>query len=84
MHGKVSDEITYPFPNFSGCTVNVCEWINNFIPHFVMDVITYPAGVKGIPVSKTNRWSYSQRVKYQQNLMLTEMRGDYFTDVFLL
>ena len=42
--GKVWDEITYPFPNFNGCTVVVLEWISNFIPHFMMDVITYPFG----------------------------------------
>ena len=35
------DEITYPFPNFNGCTVEVWEWISNFITHFMMDVITY-------------------------------------------
>ena len=32
--------ITYPFPNFNGKTVEVWEWISNFIPHFVVDVIT--------------------------------------------
>ena len=37
----VRDEITYPFPNFNGCTAAVCEWISNFIPQFIMDVITY-------------------------------------------
>ena len=42
MPGKVWDGITYPFPNFNGATVEVWEWINNFIPHFIMDVITYP------------------------------------------
>ena len=35
-------EITYPFPNFNGCTVEVWEWISNFIPHSVMDVISSP------------------------------------------
>ena len=34
------DKITYPFPNFNGATVEVWEWISNFISHFVMDVIT--------------------------------------------
>ena len=34
------DEITYPFLNFSGATVEVKEWINNFIPHFTRNVIT--------------------------------------------
>ena len=42
MSNEVWDEITYPFPNFNGCTVEVWEWKSNFIPHFIMDVITYP------------------------------------------
>ena len=42
MHYKIWDELTYPFLNFNGCTVEVYEWISNFIPHFIMDVITYP------------------------------------------
>ena len=29
------DEIDYQFPNFNGCTVEVWEWINNFIPHLL-------------------------------------------------
>ena len=36
------DEITYPFPNFNGYTVEVWEWMNNFILHFIKHVITYP------------------------------------------
>ena len=39
---KVWGEITYPFPDFNGCTVEVWEWISNFIPHFTEHVITYP------------------------------------------
>ena len=39
---KVLDKITYPFPNFNGCKVEVWEWISYFTPHFLMDVITYP------------------------------------------
>ena len=34
------DEITYPFPNFNSCTIEVWEWISNFIPHFTGYVIT--------------------------------------------
>ena len=41
-HYNVWDEITYPFLNFNGATVEVYEWISNFIPHFTMHVITYP------------------------------------------
>ena len=53
------DQITHPFPNFSGCTVEVWEWISNFIPHFTRHVITYPYWewsqsmlVKGAPCIK--------------------------------
>ena len=35
------DEITYPFLNFKGATVEVEEWISNSIPHFTGRVITY-------------------------------------------
>ena len=42
MPGNMGDEITYPFLNFNGCTVEVKEWISNSISHFIMDVITYP------------------------------------------
>ena len=41
--------ITYPFQNFNGCTADVWEWISNFTPHFIMDSITYRAGVKVKP-----------------------------------
>ena len=42
MPSKMWDNVTYPFPNFNGCTVEVWEWISKFIAHFLMDVITYP------------------------------------------
>ena len=35
------DEITYPFPDFNSCTVEVWEGISNFTPHFTGHVITY-------------------------------------------
>ena len=35
-------EITYPFPNFYITTVEVWEWMSNFIPQFVIDIITDP------------------------------------------
>ena len=35
------DEITYPFPNIDGCTIEIWEWISNSIPYFVVDVIIY-------------------------------------------
>ena len=42
MPGNVWDEISYPFPNVSGCTVEVWKWIRSFIPHLIMDIITIP------------------------------------------
>ena len=42
MPSKMWDEIIYPFPNFNGCTVEVWGWMSNLVPHFTMDVITYP------------------------------------------
>ena len=46
-HDKEWDEIIYQFPNFNGGTVEVWEWINNFIPHFTGHVIH--AGIKVKP-----------------------------------
>ena len=42
MPSKLWDEITYLFPNLKGCSVEDWEWISNFIPYFIMGVITYP------------------------------------------
>ena len=36
------DAITYPFLNFNGATIEVCEWISKFKPHFTGHVVTYP------------------------------------------
>ena len=45
MPSKVWDDINYP----PGCTVgNVWEWINNFISHFILDVINYTCWDRGI------------------------------------
>ena len=42
IHYKMWDEITNPFTHFNGATVEVWEWISNFIPHYTGRVITYP------------------------------------------
>ena len=41
-HCDVWDEITRPFSNFNGATVEVWKWITYFIPHFTGHVIIYP------------------------------------------
>ena len=51
MASKVWDEIIYPFPN----DVEVWEWISNFIPRFIMDVVTYPC--KLIHIRKRGPWT---------------------------
>ena len=52
-HYKMWEDITFLFPNFNGCTVEVWEWISNFISHFTEHVITYPClGLKLNYVSK--------------------------------
>ena len=35
------DEITYPFPQINGFSVDVRKCVSNFIPHFIIHVITY-------------------------------------------
>ena len=42
IHYKMWDEISYSFPKFNDITVKVCEWTTIFIPHFLMNVITFP------------------------------------------
>ena len=36
------DEITYPFLNVNAAAVEVWEWMNYFIPYFIVHVIAYP------------------------------------------
>ena len=38
----VWDEIIYPFPNFNSATLEVWEWVEQFIPQFTEHVIIYP------------------------------------------
>ena len=37
MPSNVQDEMTYPFPNFIGCTDEVWERLSKFIPYFIID-----------------------------------------------
>ena len=46
IHYKVFDEITYLFPNFKGCTVEVWEWKRHFIPHLTEQWLHVHAGIK--------------------------------------
>ena len=42
VHDNVCDVITDPFPDYIGASVEVWEWMNNFIPHLTPHMITYP------------------------------------------
>ena len=60
MPNKMWVEITLPFLNFNSATVEVKEWISNFMPHYIMDVITWML-VKGAPgrhalLTQTWKW----------------------------
>ena len=35
IYNKVLGAITYPFPNFSGATAEVWEWVSYFNPNFI-------------------------------------------------
>ena len=43
MCSNVWGEIIYLFPNLNGFTIEVWEWVSNFTPQFIIDVITYPS-----------------------------------------
>ena len=74
MLGKVQDEISYPFPNFNGCIDKVWEWINNFIPHIIIGVISLSMPeLKLIYVSKKGPGRHSQ-----SPAMMTSSNGNIF------
>ena len=58
IHYKMWDDITYSFPNFNSTTVEVWEWISNFIPHFSGYVIIYPC------------WDESQTMLVKRSLQI--------------
>ena len=59
MASKLWNEITYPFSNFSGCTIDIWEWKSNFIPHFTLYRCNYLPllGLKLHDISKRIPWS---------------------------
>ena len=66
------DEITYPFPNFNSATVEVGEWISNFIPHsWACDYLSM-LKLKLIHVSKRGprRWLLMQQIWCNQLLLV--------------
>ena len=73
IHLKVWNEVTYPFPNFKGATVEVWEWISNIIPDFIMDVITYPCW----DLSKSGP-CYQNKTQHYEALTVGKILGMYW------
>ena len=71
MTSEMWNEITYPFPNFNRCTVEVWEQITNFIPCIIMDVITFHAGLKLNHVSKRSSRYQAEKHSYLIGLPIT-------------
>ena len=58
IHCEVWDEIVYPIPNYTGCPIDVWEWISNFIPHFILGDYLSMLGLKSNHVSiRTLIWN---------------------------
>ena len=68
----MKDRITYPFPNFNRATVEDCEWISNFIPHFIMNVLIM-MGLKLNHVSKRSPWEITRRGFWNQHSKLVQL-----------
>ena len=73
IYYRMWDEITYPFPNFIGTTVEVWEWISNFMPHLSMlgfglnhdkGATYWNRGVLVLPIS----WMYFKERQNNQNV----------------
>ena len=55
---NVWGEISYPFPNFNGATVEVWDWMSNFIPQLTAHIIAYWSvlRLKVTHVNKKGTW----------------------------
>ena len=83
MPGKVLHEITYPFPNFNGYTIEVYEWISNSILRFKMEVITYPLSKLSHVSKMRHRYQDYPRLQFHNDIcglfaMMTSSNGNIF------
>ena len=65
LHG-----ITYSFPNFNGCTIEVWEWISNYILNFTGHMISYPWWCKETRQQQPWHWSSSSGILWPQSRLL--------------
>ena len=70
MPNKGWNEISYPFPNVNSETVEVYEWLGNFIPPIKMDVILI-LGLKWNHVSKKGPSGVSELSLIVNNISCT-------------
>ena len=55
IHAQLSVGLHYlSIPKLQRCTVEVWDWLCNFIPHFMMVVIAYPCWTGSIPNYNSN------------------------------
>ena len=95
VHYNVWDEITYPFPNFNGGTVEVWEWISYFVPHFLLGMIIRKLNmlITGIYIwfihcnipcnSNSNVDSLHDGISYRNKLLQSIRRHSFINVVFL-
>ena len=83
---KVWGEIIYPFPNFNSATVDVWEWISNFLPPFFsltcnyLFMSSYPhAGISQTDVlSATNHADLGDTPGYQMEIDFNSLLPDWW------
>ena len=81
------DELLHPLlhmwlndliPTFKGCTVQFCEWIANFTPHFTGHVTIDPRWVKVNPCKWWNPW---RAANYIHSIIQAQL-GSFGLDLF--
>ena len=61
MSSKIWGEITYPFPNCNGCTLEIWEWISNLISHYDWCNFLSMLELKLNHIGKKSPWHYVHR-----------------------
>ena len=75
MSGYVRDEITYPFPNFNGCSIEVRGRISNLPTHTRIDLLRNLILMKPWPIKLITLIYYIYPVK-MRNMILVQDRID--------
>ena len=67
------DEITYPFLNFNGATVEVWEWISNFTPRHLINIEDNGRHMNTI-INVTSQDTYSMMQNWRANVPASIIR----------